>query len=62
MNGRPKNAWDEEVGPDHHEDVGWVAPEERETLDTDDSNALGRDSDGVDTGDDLDDWKPGDPL
>lgn len=44
------------------DDSYWVPEGQRFDTDVEDpeSNALGPDGDGVDTGDDLDGWKPGD--
>lgn len=56
------NAWGEPIDESKPSPVHLVPEDER--LDTDEgegSDALGADRDGVDTGDDLGDWKPGDP-
>lgn len=57
-----KNPWGEEIDESNVSSVYKVPEEER--LDTDEgegADALGEDREGVDTGDDLGDWKPGDP-
>jgi len=55
------NAWGEEVSPENPTEDSWVPIEERKDSDDDDpdnnSNAL-----DDETGDDLDGWKPGDPI
>lgn len=58
------NAWGEPIEvEDDPTERDYVPPDQR--LDVDEgpaSDALGPDKDGVDTGDDLDGWKPGDPV
>lgn len=58
------NAWGESVPQDEDpEDLYYVPPEERVDVDSGPaSDALGADDHGIDTGDDLDGWKPGDPA
>lgn len=49
---------------DREADPYWVPEDQRLDTDSEDpaSNALGEDGAGADTGDDLDGWKPGDPV
>lgn len=56
-------AYGEPVEPEDPNDPYWVPPEERlENDDDPDASSLKPGEDGVDTGDDLDGWSPGDPV
>jgi hypothetical protein len=58
-----RNAWGDPIAPEDPDDPWWVPPAERKLSDEGpESDALGPDADGMDTGDDLDGWKPGDPA